>query len=43
MQFVVRWSAPADLAGLPVAAMKWLKDNAEKYRVQRLVVDKGDK
>ncbi len=31
------WKQPADFKELPGAAKAWLKDNAEKYRIQRFV------
>jgi hypothetical protein len=39
------WAQPKDFNDLPDAARKWLKDNAEKYRIQRFVSEKkeGDK
>ena len=37
------WTPPRDAKALPDAAKQWLKDNAEKYRIQRLVADKGEK
>jgi len=35
------WTPPKNLAELPDAARKWLKENAGKYRVKRLVRDEG--
>jgi len=37
------WTVPADVKELPDSAKKWLKDNDEKYRIQRFVVEKSDK
>jgi hypothetical protein len=37
------WAPPADLAALPDAAKKWLKDHADKYCIRRFVVEKDSK
>jgi hypothetical protein len=37
------WTPPKDFAEFRPAAQKWLKDNAEKYRIQRFVLEKKDK
>jgi hypothetical protein len=37
------WTPPKDFAKFAPDAQKWLKDNAGKYRVQRLVYEKKDK
>ncbi len=36
------WTQPTDAKDIADAAKQWLKDNAEKYRVQRFVNDKKD-
>jgi hypothetical protein len=36
------WTQPADALLIPDVAKQWLKDNAEKYRIQRFVADKKD-
>ena len=36
------WTQPQDAAAIPDAAKKWLKDNVEKYRVERFVAEKKD-
>ena len=36
------WTQPKDAAAITDAAKKWLKDNAEKYRIERFVVEKKD-
>ena len=36
------WTQPTDVKDVPDAAKQWLKDNAEKYRIQRFVADKKD-
>src|ERR1700738_5017845 len=33
------WAQPADFKDYPEAAKKWLKENADKYRIQRFVAD----
>jgi hypothetical protein len=33
------WKAPGDATQFAAAAKKWLKDNSDKYRIQRLVRD----
>ncbi len=37
------WTQPKDAKEIPDAAKRWLKDNVEKYRIQRFVADKTDK
>jgi hypothetical protein len=37
------WTPPKDAKERAGAAQKWLKDNAAKYRIQRLVPEKTDK
>jgi hypothetical protein len=37
------WTQPKDPKEISVAAQKWLKNNAGKYRIQRLVPEKTDK
>jgi hypothetical protein len=37
------WTPPKDFNKIPEEAKQWLKDNAGKYRIERFVVDKGDK
>jgi hypothetical protein len=37
------FTPPPDFKDYPDAAKKWLKDNADKYRVQKFVADKKDK
>ena len=34
------WTPPKDAAAIPDAARQWLKDNAEKYRIERFVAEK---
>src|SRR6202011_3519418 len=34
------WFAPRDVNQFPAAAKKWLKDNADKYRIQKFVEEK---
>jgi hypothetical protein len=36
------WSVPKDASAIPDEAKKWLKSNAEKYRIERFVADKKD-
>jgi hypothetical protein len=36
------WKSPQAPKDWPDAAKKWLKDNADKYRVQKFVADKKD-
>jgi hypothetical protein len=36
------WTPPKDFNDLPDAAKQWLKDNAEKYRIQRFVAEAKD-
>jgi hypothetical protein len=36
------WAPPKEGADLAAAAKKWLKENADKYRLQRLVPEKAD-
>ena len=36
------WKQPQDAAAIPDAAKKWLKDNAEKYRIERYVAEKKE-
>jgi hypothetical protein len=36
------WKQPQDGKELQAAAKKWLKDNADKYRIQKIVPDKKD-
>jgi hypothetical protein len=33
------WTPPRDFKEFPAAAKKWLKDNADKYRIQRFVTE----
>jgi hypothetical protein len=33
------WNQPKDFAEIPAVAAKWLKENAETYRIQRFVPD----
>jgi hypothetical protein len=37
------WKQPQDFKDFPDAVKKWLKDNADKFRVQKLVAEKKDK
>jgi len=37
------WTQPKDFKQFPEAAKTWLKDNADKYRIQRFVYEKKDK
>jgi hypothetical protein len=37
------WTMSKDATAVNDAAKKWLKDNAETYRVQKFVLDKGEK
>jgi hypothetical protein len=37
------WTPPADFKEFPEAAKKWLKDNAEKHKIQKYVAEKQDK
>jgi hypothetical protein len=37
------WTPPKDAKEQSAAAQKWLKDNAAKYRIQRLVLEKTNK
>jgi hypothetical protein len=37
------WNPPADPKEFPDAAKKWLKDNAETYRIKQWVAEKSDK
>jgi hypothetical protein len=37
------WTPPKDFKQLPDEAKKWLKDNADKYVIQRFVYEKKDK
>ncbi|HVS34492.1 MAG TPA: hypothetical protein VMS17_02855 [Gemmataceae bacterium] len=37
------WMLPKDPKDIPDAAKQWLKDNVEKYPIQRFVADKKDK
>jgi hypothetical protein len=37
------WTQPKDFKEVPEAAQKWLKKNADTYRIQRLVPDKAVK
>ena len=37
------WTQPKDAKEVPDAAKQWVKDNVEKYRIQRFVADKKDK
>jgi len=37
------WTPPKDAKEQATAAQKWLKDNAAKYRIQKLVPEKADK
>jgi hypothetical protein len=37
------WVQPMDLKDIPAAAEKWVKDNADTYRIQRYVTDKKEK
>lgn len=37
------WMQPRDAKEIPDAAKQWLKDNVEKYRIERFVADKKDK
>jgi hypothetical protein len=37
------WKPPQDGKEIEAAAKKWLKDNADKYRVQKFVYEKKDK
>lgn len=37
------WMQPQDAKEIPDAAKQWVKDNVEKYRIQRFVADKKDK
>jgi hypothetical protein len=37
------WTQPKDAKEIPASAKQWLKDNAEKYRIQRFLEDKEDK
>ena len=37
------WTPPQDLGKFPEAAKKWLKDNAETYRVKKFVYEKAEK
>jgi hypothetical protein len=37
------WMPPKDFNKIADEAKRWLKDNAEKYRIERFVADKGDK
>ena len=36
------WNQPKDIKELPQAAKAWLKDNADKYRIERFVAEKKD-
>src|SRR5262249_3741889 len=35
------WTQPANFQDLPMAAKKWLKENLEKYRIKRVIVESG--
>jgi hypothetical protein len=37
------WAPPKDFNKIPDEAKKWLKENADKYRLERFVADRGDK
>jgi hypothetical protein len=37
------WTPPKDFKQFPDAARKWLKDNADSYRIERFVYEKSDK
>ena len=37
------WTPPKDFKQFPNAAKKWLKDNADRYRIERIVYEKSDK
>ena len=37
------WTPPKDFNKIPEEAKQWLKDNADKYRIERFVADKREK
>ena len=37
------WTQPKDFNQTADEAKKWLKNNADKYRIERFVADKGEK